>query len=78
MVTFLAVLSPFRTVGRQGSAIMAEATTGWTSSNKLTSVESSAKLYIAERPDFGSVSYRPASDSKNFNGLSMSRPIRKR
>ena len=56
LVPKTAFLSPFRTGGSSGLAAMAEATMGSASSNKLTSVGTSAKLYIAERPVFGSVS----------------------
>ena len=56
LVPKTAFLSPFRTGGSSGLAAMAEATMGLASSNRLTLVGTSAKLYIAERPVFGSVS----------------------
>ena len=44
----LAVLSPFRTVGRLGSATMVDATTGPVSSRKLMSPEAAATGNMAE------------------------------
>ena len=74
----LAVLSPFRTVGRLGSATMVDATNGPVSSRKLTSPAASEKGNMAEVPVLGSVSCKPASESRNLRGQRRSRPIRKR